>query len=127
MTDSGRTGLQTRDGVAPPSEALRALWTAVAEVIGSAATAVLIRRAIKRAARQYPSLDDLTVELQEFLYQLRIPEHWDAPPDAETAEAIRALIAAFTEIARQLSGEILIRHISRLAVLEPYRGKDKEE
>lgn len=113
-------------GMAFPAEAVGAVWTSLAEVVGTAAAAVLLRRAVKRAAAVHPALHELAIEFGEFRYGLRPPESWHAPPDSATVEAVNGLIAALCEIVEPLSGDILIRRVDRVALLGPYREQSRE-
>src|SRR5829696_220157 len=68
------------------------LWDALADVLGTAATATLLRRAMKAAGDQAP-LDGLVIERQGFSYGYTVPEFWQTEHGGASLKALKAVIA----------------------------------
>jgi hypothetical protein len=69
------------------------LWESVADVLGTAATATLLRRAIKRAASKTSWPEPITVARNGLDYEYRLPETWKQPGSEEAMGALRVVAA----------------------------------
>src|ERR1043165_4027597 len=63
------------------------LWAALADVLGTAAAAVLLRRAGQRAVLRAPELVELSVTREAFEYRYTLPAAW-SHPTLETRPAL---------------------------------------
>jgi hypothetical protein len=108
------------------------LWDTLADVLGTAATATLLNRAIRRTEERCPAIRGLAVERTGLTYNYRVPESWHLPaseeasaaPDsgdsgtAETAGsmgAFRSLVDELRPLLLDLTGLVLVRRLDRLA------------
>lgn len=66
-----------------PTELFDLLWESLADVLGTAATATLLRRAIKRAASHTPWSESVLVAKNGLDYEYRLPETGKQPGDEE--------------------------------------------
>jgi len=89
------------------------LWESLADVVGTAATATLLRRAIKRAASQTP--EPITVARNGLDYEYRLPETWKQPGNEEAIGALRVVAAELRVLLVELTGPVVVRRLGRLA------------
>jgi hypothetical protein len=82
------------------------VWDTLADVIGTAATATLLRRSARRA-----QLDGLTVSREGFNYSYRLPADWrDERP--ESLLALRGLTRELSPQLVELTGPVLLRRLA---------------
>jgi predicted nucleic acid-binding Zn ribbon protein len=82
----------------------------IAEVIGSAATATVLRRSAQRAAAAGANVEGVRFERKSFEYHYVLPEEWSTPsPDA--MKALRALVRELDVLLRELTGAVLVRRL----------------
>ena len=93
------------------------LWESLADVLGTAATATLLRRAIKRAASQASWPQPITVARNGLDYQYRLPETWKQPGNEEAIGTLRVVAAELRVLLVELTGPVVVRRLSRLAPL----------
>lgn len=98
-----------------------ALWNALASVLGTPATATLLRRAVRGAASSRPDLQGLkglAVFREELEYRYVLPRSWQQ----ESTEALGALKYLVEEqlapLLTELTGPIGIRLLERIPELE---------
>jgi hypothetical protein len=93
------------------------LWGALADVLGTAATAVLLRRAAKRATARDPALQKLLIQREATGYKYTVPsdwqEHGNRAPEAELCELVRELRPLLLE----LTGSVVIQRLERVQAL----------
>jgi len=103
--------------VASAAEVFDVLWESLADVLGTAATATLLRRAIKRAASQTSWPEPITVARNGLDYEYRLPETWKQRGNEEAIGALRAVAAELRVLLVELTGPVVVRRLSRLAPL----------
>ena len=103
------------------------LWDALADVLGTAATATVLRRAMKQAAAR-AALDGLAIERQGFSYGYTVPESWQTAHGGKPLEALLAVIGELRPILVELTGSVVVRRLERLGIFEPLgaRGLDTQ-
>jgi hypothetical protein len=99
------------------AELFELLWESLADVLGTAATATLLRRAIKRAAA-HTSCAELVIARKGLDYEYRLPGTWQQPDNEETLGALRVLAAELRVLLVELTGPVVVRRLGRLA---PFR------
>jgi hypothetical protein len=101
------------------------LWANVAEVLGVAATATLVRRASKRAALRAPELADLTITREGLDYRYAVPASWrDA---AAVPPGFVELYRELCVLLENLTGPVMIRKLSAIPELAvPERAPSTE-
>ncbi len=95
-----------------PTVLFELLWATLVDLLGSAATATLIRRSLKRASARAPGLDGISITKERFEYRYVLPPEWKN----STAGALGGL----REIARQL--QPLLLELTGSVVLHRLRG-----
>jgi len=92
------------------------LWESLADVLGTAATATLLKRAARRAAARSPELAELVIHRNGLLHVYTVPDAWNqnsegAPP------ALRELVAELRPILTEMTGQVVIRHLEQFLEL----------
>jgi hypothetical protein len=95
------------------------LWEDLADVLGTAATATLLRRAIKAAVSHAAWGEPVTVARNRLGdYEYRLPDPWKEPGNEEALAALRVLAAELRVLLVELTGPVVV---SRLGRLDPLR------
>jgi hypothetical protein len=126
---SGTNGARSRDHAAPAPAALFAvLWGALADLLGTAAAATLLRRAVQRASKQHPELSDLAIVRESLEYRYALPSSWKDGTGG-TRHAFGHLVAELLPLLEELTGPLVIRHLAKIAELREHgiiRTKEDE-
>lgn len=85
------------------------LWDELVDVLGSSATATLVRRAVKRGAGSQPKLAQLVIHRPAFEYEYVVPEEWTN--DAKGRDALTVLVQTLVPILEELTGPIVIQRL----------------
>jgi hypothetical protein len=99
------------------------LWDGLADVLGTAATAVLVRRAARRAAPRSPELADLAISRENLEYRFTLPRAWtdraNAAAAAATADAhaLRELVGELQPLLVELTGPVVVRRLAQIPEL----------
>jgi hypothetical protein len=98
------------------------VWDAVAEVLGTAATAAIVRRAAGRAATDSPELVDVVIRREKLEYRYALPRDWShttgaAKSEQRTPLAFRALIAEIGRLLVELTGTVFIGRLEQIPEL----------
>ncbi len=101
------------------------VWEAIAEVLGTAATAAIVRRAAGRAATDSPELVDIVIRREKLEYRYTLPHAWShaarpATPGERAPVAFRALVAEIGRLLVELTGAVFI---GRLEQIPELRGR----
>jgi hypothetical protein len=99
------------------AEVFDAVWGCLIEVLGTAATATLIRRAAKRVSAIAPDLPSVTVNRDTVTYGYEVPAVWRRPDDARALHSLRVLFTELGFLLRELTGDVVVRRLERLAPL----------
>jgi hypothetical protein len=91
------------------------LWDALADLLGTGATAILLRRATLRAAPDSPELAELAVVRDGLDYRYSLPAAWHAATD--TPHALRRLVAELLPLLAELTGPVAGRHLAQVREL----------
>jgi hypothetical protein len=119
-TPTGGEVVAIRAEVAPTREVPTAaelfdlLWGTLADVVGSATTATLLRRSKNALARRNHGVDELQISREGLEYRYRIPGAWKQHTD-ETLAVMRSLAAELTPILMELTGDVILRRLDGIA------------
>jgi hypothetical protein len=98
------------------SDLFALLWQALAEMLGTAAAATLLRRAAQRATPAFPDLSGVDITRAALEYQYKLPEAWQqashGPPRA-LFELVRELWPLLVE----LTGSVVVTRLLRISEL----------
>jgi hypothetical protein len=112
-----RTDVDGGDGIELAAAGLFAIvWDALADVLGTAAVAAIVRRAAGRGTAHSPELADLVVLREDLEYRYTLPHAW-----SQTAErglvALRVLVAEIGRLLVELTGTVVIRRLEQIPEL----------
>ena len=95
------------------------LWGTLADVLGSAATAVLLRRAARRGASRDPDLHALVIRRDAIGYSYAVPATWKDPAIPAPPRALGVLVSELEPLLVELTGDIILNRLERVAALRP--------
>ena len=105
-------------GQPTPGVLFELLWETMTDVLGTAATATLLRRALKRAISRHHDLSGLVIERNGFGYEYRLPDAWLEARGGQTLHGLEELVKDLQPLLEEMTGPVLAR---RLARVEPLR------
>lgn len=98
------------------AELFTIVWDSLADVLGTAAVAALVRRAAGRAAHQHRELGELQIVRDELEYRYLVPASWSESAEAGPP-ALQALLAEVRRLLLELTGTVLHRRLEELPEL----------
>lgn len=96
------------------------LWGTLADVLGTAATATLLRRAIKQAGARAAWSEPLVVARTGLDYTYRLPEAWKQPGNDEAVDGLRIVAAELKLLLIELTGPVVVARLGHLAPLRKW-------
>ena len=104
-------------GIVLSTAALFAIvWNSLADTLGTAAVAAIVRRAVGRAAAENPDLVDLVILREDLAYRYRLPSAWAQKEDRGVI-AFRALVAEIGRLLLELTGTVVICKLEQIPEL----------
>src|SRR5512140_1701741 len=92
------------------------LWEALADLLGTAATATLLRRAGRRGATRNADLSELAIERRGLAWVYTCPPGWSgASPD--DLGGLRTLIGELRPILVEMTGTVVVQHLEQISEL----------
>jgi hypothetical protein len=113
---------RTRDGAgeiaaeSSGSELFATLWHALADILGTAAAATLLRRAAQQARATFPELSALEIARINLEYQYKVPAVWTQTA-AEPPEELFLIMAELWTLLEELTGSVVVNHLAQVAEL----------
>jgi hypothetical protein len=92
------------------------LWDALADLLGTAATATLVRRATRRAAPHDPELAGLAIVRESLEYRYALPSTWH-DGTAVAHRALHHLVEELLPLLVELTGPVVVRHLAQIPEL----------
>jgi hypothetical protein len=103
-------------GASPtPAALFTLLWDALVDLLGTASTAALLRRATHRASRVSPELAEVQVVREGLDYRYALPSAWYVRSAAD--RALRRLVAELLPVLAELTGPVAERHLAQVRAL----------
>src|SRR6266702_454242 len=93
-----------------PSEIFNVLWGVLVEILGSPATATLLRRSAKRRLGDFPELGELAITRKGFEYAYAVPADWKHANERSNA-ALQALVQDLCYLLLELTGPVVLRRL----------------
>jgi hypothetical protein len=100
----------------PPAALFEFLWGSLADILGTAATAAILRRAARRAAERSPDLADLTIAKDGLEYRFTVPRSWQEPVQ-EVPAGLHELVRELRPLLVELTGAIVVRRLEQIPEL----------
>ena len=92
------------------------LWRELADILGTAAVASLVRRAVQRAAPRRPELAALCVTRESLEYRYAVPSTWNEP-GPHPVQALRELVGELWKLLVELTGTVVVNRLANVAEL----------
>jgi hypothetical protein len=108
-----------RDG-ASAAELFDLLWETLADILGTAATATLLRRSVRQAAARIAWTEPLVVARNGPEYTYRLPEAWKQPGNDEAVDGLRILAAELRVLLVELTGPVVVTRLGQVAALRKW-------
>jgi hypothetical protein len=93
-----------------PARTFGLVWDTLNDMMGSAATATLVRRALKHAARGSPELGEIAITRDRFAYRHVLPSSWHTDSPAAMA-GLRGLTKELEPLLFELTGAVVLRRL----------------
>jgi len=103
------------------------IWNDLVEVLGTAAAAVLVRRASKHVASCTPDLPTIVVNRKTITYEFEVPAVWRRPGDPRASASLQALAHALGVLLTELTGDVVIRRLEKIDALRDARISFRKE
>ena len=105
------------------------LWGTLADVLGTAATAILLRRAAKRATSRDPALHGLLIQREAIGYTYVVPDAWQDHGKRAPEAALGELVRELRPLLLALTGSVVVQRLERVPELRPLglAGLNKEQ
>jgi hypothetical protein len=121
MNGSPGSGNGRLDGFAVRSELSVAalfgvLWSALADLLGTAAAATLLNRAARRAAVRIPELSGLVIERKGLAYRYVCPAGWSEAFRDDTP-ALREVVGELRPLLIEMTGHLVVGHLEQIVEL----------
>jgi hypothetical protein len=107
-------------GAESAAELFDLLWGTLADVLGTAATATLLRRAIKQSAARTAWSEPAVVARDGLDYTYRLPEAWKQPGNDEAVDVFRIVAAQLKLLLIELTGPVVVARLGHLAPLRKW-------
>ena len=98
------------------SDLFTLLWQTLADMLGTAATATLLRRAAQRAAVAWPELAALSITRGALEYEYQVPGAWSEPAP-KPPQALCELVRELWPLLLELTGSVVVNRLSQVAEL----------
>src|SRR6266481_3785516 len=102
-----------------PSEIFDVLWGTLVELLGSPATATLLRRSARRRLGDFPELVELAITRQGFEYTYAVPADWKHANERSNA-ALQALVQDLCCLLLELTGPVVLHRLKTSSQLAKY-------
>ncbi len=93
-----------------------ALWDSLANLLGTAAAATLLRRAARRAVPRDPELAELAISRESLEYRYTLPSTWNDRTGG-TQRALHHLVGELLPLLAELTGPVAVRHLAQIPEL----------
>ncbi len=100
-----------------PAALFALLWEALVSLLGTAATAALLRRAARRAMARAPELGELIIVREDLDYRYTLPPAWGHAAAGETQHGFRHLMAELVPLLVELTGPVVLCHLAQIPEL----------
>lgn len=96
------------------------IWASLVDLLGTPATATLIRRSLKLASQAAPELQGILVSRERFEYRLVLPPEW-RDGTLGTLDGLRAFARELQPLLQELTGPVVVRRLRGIPEIERCR------
>jgi hypothetical protein len=97
----------------------------MADILGTGATAALLRRAVRKAAERRPDLKGLTIRKEGLEYAFTVPDSWN-DPQTTAMDALRDVAGELRPVLAELTGLVVLRQLEKLELLREHHIMTEE-
>jgi hypothetical protein len=112
--------IDSDNGATSAAEMFDLLWATLVDVLGTAATAIILRRAIREASLRSASTDQVSVVRNGLEYEYRVPEMWKVAGNDKAVDALRLVAAALRVLLVELTGPVVVNRLSSLTMFRKW-------
>lgn len=94
------------------------IWANLVDMLGTAAAATVLKRAVKRACVRSPEFEGVTVVREGWEYRCSPPEAWHDQHPSETPTFITLVQDDLFPILRELTGPIVVQRLESVPELD---------
>ena len=105
---------------ATAAELFDLLWETLADIVGTAATATLVRRSITRAASRTTGSDPVVIARDGPEYVYRLPDTWREPGNDQSVEVLRMIAAELRLLLVELTGRVAVVRLGQMSALRKW-------
>jgi hypothetical protein len=95
------------------------VWRALADILGTAAAATLLRRAAQRAHPRWPELAGLVITRESLEYRYNLPAAW-WNPSTGPSPALSDLVRELCTLLVDLTGSVIIDRLAQIPELRSH-------
>jgi hypothetical protein len=117
IPDSGPSSVDVASDEMRGAALFKLIWDSVAEVLGTTATATLLRRAAQRAMARSPELGEFAIVRTDAGYTYTLPRALVGKLE-HTPVALRELVGELRPLLAELTGQIVVRRIDQIPGLQ---------
>lgn len=92
------------------------VWSALVEVLGTAAVAAIVRRAVGRAVAERAELTELLIIRENLEYRYTLPHAWSQRAE-RVPPALQVLVAEIGRLLVELTGTVVVRRLEQIPEL----------
>lgn len=107
-----------------PSVIFDLVWTELVQILGSPATAAMLRRCTKKGVEEYPELKELLIVRRGFEYEYTVPAAWKELRDK--SKALQRLLHDLDSLLIELTGVVVVQRLRSLPQLATYQMASSE-
>jgi hypothetical protein len=108
--------LESAGGDVSSADLFAILWRGLADILGTAAAATVLRRAAQRALPRWPELATLCIVREQLEYQYRLPASW-AHPSTQPLGALSEVLRELWPLLVDLTGSVIIQRLAQIPEL----------
>ena len=112
-SNPGAAGVRSQ---ASTADLFALLWKGLADILGTAAAATLLRRAIQRATPRAPELSALSITRESLEYRYTLPSNWTSPV-SDPSGALSELAAELWPLLVDLTGSVVTQRLAQIPEL----------
>jgi hypothetical protein len=114
------------DGEGSSADVFALLWAGLADILGTAAGATLLRRAAQCALPRAPELAALQITRQSLDYRYTLPSSWSSS-GSDPRVALLALTRELWPLLVDLTGSVVIQRLEQVPELRALVAAQREE
>jgi hypothetical protein len=117
--DPDGSGLEPSSSELSSADLFGMLWCGLADILGTAAAATLLRRAAQRALPRWPELAALCIVRERLEYRYSLPASWEDPA-SQLPAALSAVARELWPLLVDLTGSVVVQRLEQIPELRDH-------